>query len=199
MYRTVKRKERVHNTPSVWKLWVQKEIQDSNHGSDASPENNIKTFVLALQGQFLSGPQQRCTVTQQIQYLISWGWWGFVHWGTSTAEVLKEHLDCSLGSIGIQCCFNFCFRVPTIFLIRVACYVLRIILLLFSGCRLVSFINISASMTPGDAPVSCVWTPSLRCPTLQVHFPPTLAHFLLPLSQAAPYVPFSWLSPPYVP
>src|SRR6266403_3689050 len=138
---------------------------------------------------------------QQIHCFIDWGWWGFVHWCTPAAKALKEHLDCSLSSISIQCCFNRCFRVPTIFLIQVTCHVNDVIriLLFISGCRLVLSINACVSTMPGDAPVPRIWTPNPWCPALLVHCPPTLARFQLLSSQAAQCMPFSWLCPPHVP
>ena len=39
-----------------------------------------------------------------------------IHWGTTTAQIIKEHLDCSLSSIGIWCCFVCRFSMPLLFL-----------------------------------------------------------------------------------
>ena len=38
------------------------------------------------------GPQQCWTIMQQHQCIIDWGWWGLIHLGTSTVDVLKKFL-----------------------------------------------------------------------------------------------------------
>lgn len=43
--------------PGVRKVQVQKQVQDPDHGTDASPKDNVKRLVLALRRQRLLGPQ----------------------------------------------------------------------------------------------------------------------------------------------
>src|SRR5258707_3749035 len=143
-------------------------------------------------------------IAQQIKHTVSWGWCRFIHWGMSTAEVIKECLCCTLCSTGIWHCLDHCFGVPTTFLTQVTCYplcIFSILLLLFSGYRLVLSFNINVLMASiCDAPGSHVHiqTPNLWCPSPPVHSPLTLACFLLPMPQAVPYVCFSCFSPQHV-
>ena len=93
--------------------------------------------------------------------------------GTSAAEVLEEQcLGFSLSLIGTQRCRDCCPGVPTVFLIRCVG-----VLLFFSGCRLVVSVNLCVSRLLCDAPGPRIRTPN-SCPTLLVHSPPMLAHFL---------------------
>ena len=152
------------------------------------------------------GPQQHWTIMQQHQCIIDWGWWGLVHLGTSTADVLKEFLDCPVCFTRIWCSFNCCFSVPTTCLAQHTCC---IFLFLFSVFLLVSTINISTSKTFCNAPGPCVWTPLVLHPFPQACSPQTLGYipfllmcsspqtfacfpFSLPAAWPALFVPSSW-------
>ena len=91
-------------------------------------------------------------ITQHIQRAIIWSRRGIIHWGTSTSEIIKEYLDCSL----IWCCLDCGLGALAIFLtrVRVVSCVLRvgILFLLFSNCGLLLSIKISALTALCDAP-----------------------------------------------